>query len=242
MSNELVVCIIELLEHHGVSSLVRMTLEGVPPERLLYHLPIRVQDTLLFDPQHGTQLLKLPIVEKCLMIVTPPPVFYSLPMSPMFNFFRMSPVCWPPLSLVSPLPIATLSHPHLPLSLVSPCHLSPCSLCQTCPLSPLSSGTLSPMSSVTLSPLLCPMVSPWSPVSPCLSLSPHLSLRTVSSLGFIRDMMLLTLALSWPASWCPLYFIPNLKINKKWCCNKVLSLFIIFYLKFSETIPNCQQI
>ena len=63
VSNELEVGVIELLEHHRVSALVRMTLEGVPPERLLYHLPVRVQDTLLLHPEHGTQLLKLP--EKC---------------------------------------------------------------------------------------------------------------------------------------------------------------------------------
>ena len=44
---------------------------------------------------------------------------------------------------------------------------------------------------------------PFSPVyynAKSLALSPHLSLRTVRSLGFIRDMLLVTLALPWPGS------------------------------------------
>ena len=52
MSDELEVGIIELLEHHRVSALVRMTLEGTFPERLLYLLPVRVQATQLLHPQH----------------------------------------------------------------------------------------------------------------------------------------------------------------------------------------------
>ena len=69
--------------------------------------------------------------------------------------------------------------PCIPVSLVSPCplySLIPCipvSLVSPCPL--------------------CPLV-------PCIPLSLHLSLRTVSSLGFCLDMMLLTLALPCPLS------------------------------------------
>ena len=64
VSNEFEVGIIELLEHHRISALVGMTLEGIPPERLLYHPLVWVQDTLLLDTQHSTQLLKLPVIDK----------------------------------------------------------------------------------------------------------------------------------------------------------------------------------
>ena len=38
MANELVVRVIDLLEHHRVSALIRMTLESSSSERFLYHL------------------------------------------------------------------------------------------------------------------------------------------------------------------------------------------------------------
>ena len=61
VSNELEIGIIELLEHHWISALVGMTLEGAFPERLLYLLPVWVQTTKLLDSQDRAELSKFSV-------------------------------------------------------------------------------------------------------------------------------------------------------------------------------------
>ena len=63
MSNKLVVSIIELLEDNWISAFVWVTLESIPPEGLLDHLPVGIQTTLLLDPQDAAHLLELSVIE-----------------------------------------------------------------------------------------------------------------------------------------------------------------------------------
>ena len=60
--------IIELFEDHRISSFIRMTLESIPSEGLLYHLPVRIQETLLLDPKDAAHFLKLPLIENHIVL------------------------------------------------------------------------------------------------------------------------------------------------------------------------------
>ena len=61
VSNELEVGIIELLEYHRISSLIRMTFQGTFPECLFYFLPVRIQAAQLLYPQNRAELIKFPL-------------------------------------------------------------------------------------------------------------------------------------------------------------------------------------
>ena len=53
--------IIKLLESDRVASLIRMTLESISSEGLLYHSPVRVQTAEFLHSQSGTTLGELPL-------------------------------------------------------------------------------------------------------------------------------------------------------------------------------------
>ena len=63
MPDKFVISIVEPLEDHRISSFIRMTLESVPSEGLLYDSPVRIETTLLGDAQHGAELRELPLRE-----------------------------------------------------------------------------------------------------------------------------------------------------------------------------------
>ena len=61
MADKFKIGIIELLESHGVTSLVRVTLESISSEGLLYSSPVRVQTTECLHSHNGTTLRELPL-------------------------------------------------------------------------------------------------------------------------------------------------------------------------------------
>ena len=61
MANKFKICIIKLLKSDRVASLIRMTLESISSEGLLYHSPVRVQTAEFLHSQSGTTLGELPL-------------------------------------------------------------------------------------------------------------------------------------------------------------------------------------
>ena len=61
MADKFKIGIIELLESHGVTSLVRVTLESISSEGLLYSSPVRVQTAEFLHSNSGTTLRELPL-------------------------------------------------------------------------------------------------------------------------------------------------------------------------------------
>ena len=53
--------IIKLLESDRITSLIRMTLESISSESLLYNSPVRVQAAEFLHSQSGTTLRELPL-------------------------------------------------------------------------------------------------------------------------------------------------------------------------------------